>query len=103
MLLVAIAIYGPTSVARLAREMVMDPSTLARNLRPLERDGLIERTGGGGNRGRQISLSATGRDTVRDAVPLWRAAQSHFLERFGETAWPDTLVMLSRAVGATRA
>lgn len=101
-ILVAIAVYGPSSVARLAREMVMDPSTMARNLRPLETAGLVERTRSRGVRGRHVLLTETGRRALESAMPFWESAQDQFIDRFGRDTWATLAPLLGRAVTATR-
>lgn len=75
---------GPMTVNQIARELVMDRTTLTRNLKPLERDTLV--TSGPSEhdkRERVILLSPAGRDKVKAALPLWRRAQQDFEQRFG--------------------
>ncbi|MDC0710448.1 MarR family winged helix-turn-helix transcriptional regulator [Stigmatella sp. ncwal1] len=75
----------PPSMAELAEALVTDRSALGHNLRPLEREGLIElREGTGDRRKRQVVMTARGRALFTKALPLWQAAQTRFQEVFGE-------------------
>src|SRR5215469_6523803 len=59
--LVAIAVEGAMSITALAKFMIMDRSTLTRNLRPLEQEGLVAV-------GRSIAaLEASSRDLAAQA------------------------------------
>jgi DNA-binding MarR family transcriptional regulator len=79
----ALADRPPQTVGELAEHMVMDRTTLARNLKPLERDGLVAITVGDDRRERRVALSARGRDKLAEAMPYWRTAQKRFEQRFG--------------------
>jgi DNA-binding MarR family transcriptional regulator len=92
---------GPMTVKQIARELVMDRTTLTRNLKPLERDELVQSAPSAlDRRERVIELSPAGKDKVKAAVPLWRKAQQDFEARFG-TARASDLREVLRAVVAT--
>lgn len=75
---------GPASVNQLARTMVMDRTTLARNLQPLVRDELVVINSGElDRRERVIALTERGRELVTAALPAWERAQQLFAERYG--------------------
>jgi DNA-binding MarR family transcriptional regulator len=75
---------GPSSVNQLARTMVMDRTTLARNLQPLVRDQLVEiKPGEQDRRERVIALTERGLELVNGAMPAWERAQQLFAEHFG--------------------
>lgn len=99
-ILVTVAIHGPASVAKLSRELVMDPSTLARNLQPLLQLELIEKTPGPTGNRKLISLSDSGTEAITRAMPLWEAAQKRLLQHFGSQQWPMFVSFLSQAVAA---
>ncbi len=99
-ILITVAGHGPASVAKLSRELVMDPSTLARNLQPLVQQGLIEKTPGPTGNRKLISLSEDGTAAVARAIPLWEAAQKRLLQHFGSQRWPMFMSFLSQAVAA---
>jgi DNA-binding MarR family transcriptional regulator len=65
--------------------MVMDRTTLTRNLAPLERDGLVQVVAAEGDRRRKVlSLTSAGTQRLADARPQWRRAQSAFERHFGD-------------------
>lgn len=75
---------GSVGVAALAQAMVMDRTTLTRNLAPLERAGLVEIVPGKDDRRRKdLALTPAGRDKLKAARPHWRRAQAAFEKHFG--------------------
>ncbi|MEN0075288.1 MAG: MarR family winged helix-turn-helix transcriptional regulator [Paracraurococcus sp.] len=78
---------GPSTINDLAEDLVMDRTTLGRNLRPLERDGLLAiATDPADRRRRALVLTETGQRRLAAAWPLWQAAQAEFDARFGAAA-----------------
>ena len=76
----------PPILAELAQALVMDRSSLGHNLRPLERDGLIElQEGQEDRRRRHIVLTRAGKTRFAAAKRLWLAAQERFNATFGES------------------
>jgi DNA-binding MarR family transcriptional regulator len=79
------SLEGPVTMCELASSMVMDRSTLGHNLRPLERDALLElhlvQTD---RRKRHVRLTRKGRGTLQRARRLWQAAERRIEEIFGE-------------------
>lgn len=75
---------GPMTINALARELVMDRTTLGRTMLPLERDGLIAiRDGTVDRRSKELHLTQAGAGRFRAALKLWTAAQIHFATTFG--------------------
>jgi len=75
---------GPMSINALAAELVMDRTTLGRNILPLQRDGLIEVAPGRADRRRhELRLTDAGLARQRSAAVHWVAAQKRFNEVFG--------------------
>ena len=76
---------GPMTINALARELVMDRTTLGRTMLPLERDGLIAvGTGAADRRSKQLHLTKAGADRLRAAAKHWNQAQARFAESFGD-------------------
>ena len=75
----------------------MERTTLVRNLRPLERDGLVEITGAGRGGRVNVSISAKGRKDLEKAMPAWRAAQQAVIKTLGAHRWSAILADLDRA------
>jgi DNA-binding MarR family transcriptional regulator len=77
---------GPTTINALAVELVMDRTTLGRNIRPLERDGLIAITPRRSDRRlKELRLTAAGERRVDEVRPAWIEAQQQFQSGFGAT------------------
>ena len=74
----------PVTVTHLAKSGVMDRTTLTRNLRPLEKQGLIRIEPGGDRRERQVRLTARGQHALAKAFPLWEKAQARVARGFGQ-------------------
>jgi DNA-binding MarR family transcriptional regulator len=76
---------GRVTIGTLAEQLLMDPTTLTRNLQPLHRQGLVviepDRRD---RRVRWVSLSDAGRQAFELARPAWRAAQNHVRKLIGE-------------------
>lgn len=74
----------PLTILELADELSMDRTTLARSLRPIERDGYIAiASGKKDRRNRIISITEQGKEKLDAATKLWRKAQAEFESRFG--------------------
>ncbi len=96
--LVAIGSGGPISVNQLADRIVMDRTTLTRNLKPLEREGLIAVRPGDDLRVREVSLTAKGRKTLERSYPLWERVQARLREQLGDPRVDKLLVDLQATV-----
>ena len=73
---------GPT-LKELAEASQLERSTLGRNVKVLEKLGLVKTKVGADARTRTIHLTRKGANAFRHAVPLWYGAQSELLERLG--------------------
>ena len=100
-LLVAIALVGEITITHLANELVMDRTTLTRNLKPLVKQGLLTTVTGKDRRTRIVTLTDAGRKALNQALPLWQKAQSLIIERLGRQNWRSLLENLSATVAAT--
>jgi len=82
-LMTLIATSADDRMAALATRAGLDPSTLSRNLRGLERDGLIEITTVEKDlRRRAVWLTEEGLRRLQGALPAWREAQARVAELF---------------------
>lgn len=83
-LLVAIALARAVPLTRLAEAIAMDRTTLARNLKPLEREHLIKvETSTEDRRVHLITLTAQGYQKVNEALPHWKQAQTQMMSLLG--------------------
>jgi DNA-binding MarR family transcriptional regulator len=74
-------------MAELSEWLGMERTTLLRNLRPLQRDGLVRAKGGG--RGGHVKLEITeeGRAALAKTLPAWRSAQDKVVAILGKERW----------------
>lgn len=89
--LIGLSLAGEVPLLRLARELGLDRTTLTRNLGPLERDGLVSSAPGRDQRVRLLRLTPAGRHALRQAYPLWEAAQRNVVDVLGEGTWKELL------------
>ena len=74
---------APVSVSELAAEIRLDRTTLVRNLKPLEQQGLIHDIAQSGTRNRQLCLTAAGRERIEQANAYWELAQKRIEAQLG--------------------
>jgi DNA-binding MarR family transcriptional regulator len=95
-------LLGPSSIARLARELVMDRSTLTRNLKPLLSMGLLRLSKPENGKHKSVELTEEGCLALAKAAPYWERAQTHLVTQFGPEQWGRIMSDLSAIVDATR-
>jgi DNA-binding MarR family transcriptional regulator len=93
-LLSAAAVAGTMPISRLAEEMAMDRTTLTRNLKPLENEGLLRVEAGKDRRVRNVTVTPEGEALLEKAAPLWRKAQTQMIDKLGDERWGDLLRQL---------
>jgi DNA-binding MarR family transcriptional regulator len=87
-LLTALYLSGEAPVSRLAELLDLDRTTMTRNLEPLEREGLIETDGAGGDRRvRLVRLTPRGARALDRGLPRWQGAQEKVKKRLGGVGW----------------
>jgi DNA-binding MarR family transcriptional regulator len=75
---------GPLTITALAAAMVMDRTTLSRNIRPLQREGLVAvASARRDQRSKELHLTEAGRERLRATLAAWREAQHRFDAVFG--------------------
>jgi len=78
-ILAHIARVRKQSIGETARHLVLDRSALAHNLKPLERDGLVQvKVDENDKRSRLVVLTEAGRAKVAEVIPLWKRAQDSY-------------------------
>jgi DNA-binding MarR family transcriptional regulator len=75
---------GRLSLSELGRLASLDRSTIGRNVKVLQRRGLIEVGPGDDHREATVALAEDGRAVLRKGAPLWRAAQARIEAKLGE-------------------
>jgi DNA-binding MarR family transcriptional regulator len=99
-LLALLRLAGPAPLTRLAEEAVMDRTTLARNLKVLQRDGLVRVLAGEDARVREVEITRTGVTKLEEAFPYWQRAQRSMARSLGARRMDRMLADLSTAVAA---
>jgi len=88
------------TMAALAEAIVVDRTTMAHNLQPLEREELVKiNVGENDRRSRVISLTENGRRRVSDGQAAWRRAQQEFEAKFGSNRATAMRQMMADVVG----
>jgi DNA-binding MarR family transcriptional regulator len=83
-ILIRLRLAGPMTINALAKALVMDRTTLGRNILPLEREGLIDVVSGRADRRSKIlRLTKAGAARLRAARAGWTQAQAKFEAAFG--------------------
>ena len=80
-----IQLSAPVSVSDLAVKTQLDRTTMVRNLRPLEEQGMVEDVSEPGTRNRQLVLTKYGAEKLRYADPMWKKAQGDVKKALGES------------------
>jgi len=92
---------GPLTINTLAKVMVMDRTTLGRNILPLERDGLIQIGPiASDRRAKELHLTNAGEKRLQAARKAWSQAQAQFETSFGTKRAAELRAML-RSVAAS--
>lgn len=98
-ILTAVAKFQPASISRIGDILVLDPTTLTRSLRLLQKQGLVEISPRSTRRHRFLNLTHAGAKSLALAIPLWRKVQAEFLSLMGGESWKafrDELERLSK-------
>src|SRR5215469_11512508 len=100
-ILAALNDMAPNTNNGMAKVMVMDRTTLGRNILPLERDGLVRiEAAARDRRAKEIFLTKAGAKRFQEALKQWSAAQRRFEDHFGPKRSTELRAMM-RAVVAT--
>ncbi|MCY1182777.1 homoprotocatechuate degradation operon regulator, HpaR [compost metagenome] len=83
------------SISCLAQAMGLDRSTLGRNLRPLQAEGLVSLGDDGADqRNRIVVLTAAGRQRLQQGEHAWHSAQQQVADRLGEERRAQLMALL---------
>ncbi len=90
------------NMAELSDWLGMERTTLVRNLRPLQRDGLVQISGGGRGRLVELAITAKGRKQIEKLAPAWKSAQCAAVKTLGEKRWSAILTDLETAASSLK-
>ncbi len=102
-LLTQLAQTDGITAAEIGIELDIEKSTLSRNLKRLLALGHINMDPPAGRRGRGLHLTPRGQSVIRDAFPVWQAAQRRATDVMGKDSRDtlDTLLMQAEKLAAT--
>lgn len=99
-LLVVTRAMEPIAISKMADVLVMDRTTLTRNLKPLEREGWVSvKQSRQDKRAREVSLTKKGVKHLEQALPLWQEAQRRVRESLGDNRLDRIIEDLTAVVG----
>jgi len=93
---------APITINRLAKIMILDRTTLTRNLELLIKQRLIHIEAGEDRRMRRVSLTEEGEQTLQGAWPLWQTAQARVEQALSRERLDKLLAELSAVVAIIR-
>jgi DNA-binding MarR family transcriptional regulator len=99
-LLIAVEEGSAKSLTALADMLALERSSLVRNVKLLEDEGLIEAAPSGEGRSLGLKLTKAGRKKLTQALPLWREAQTHVEDALGQN-WPAVKKSLHQLIQKT--
>ena len=102
-LLVEIASSDSKTLSEIAASLIMDRTTLTRNLKPLQKAGYIANTKTVDKRSKSYVLTDKGRKVVEDATPLWQEAQDKIIRAFGHHEYKALCEELEKLLKVTSA
>jgi DNA-binding MarR family transcriptional regulator len=97
-ILVGIAKHQPVAIGALAEVLILDPTTLTRSLRLLEKERLITISERSTMRQRFVSMTPKGERALERSVAAWRKAHERFLATVGPEHWDEMRSDLERLV-----
>lgn len=96
--LATLAEAAPVTIIRLAKILVMDRTTLTRNLELLTKQHLVRIEEGQDRRMRLVFLTQEGEQALRRAWPLWQEAQARIERALGRERFEGLLTDLSAVI-----
>ncbi|MGI9378926.1 MAG: MarR family winged helix-turn-helix transcriptional regulator [Methyloligellaceae bacterium] len=97
-LLAMISGMGPITITQLSKQMVMDRTTLTRNLKPLISLDYVRMAVGEDRRQRSVELTPEGHNCLEKATSLWADVQKDVAASLGSKKWNDLMKSLGDAI-----
>ena len=101
-LLVALKLNDQVLLTELAEQIVMDRTTLTRNLEVMEKQGLVNVSEGEDRRTRIVSITEKGLATLLEAYPLWHKAQEHIADTMQDRRMENLLADIDELIKITQ-
>lgn len=90
-LLAAISSNDKVTITELSKALIMDRTTLTRNLHPLQKNGWVEVIPGEDKRTRILSLTRPGKKLLKEAMTHWSQVQKQVVKTLGKRNWEELL------------
>ena len=100
-LLVAYVLPEP-NMTSMSKMLAMDRTTLTRNLKVLEREGLLKIRPGKDQRKKVIHLTDGARASLKKGIPLWEEAQAKIMGHLDSINWDGLMKDLRRISASGR-
>jgi DNA-binding MarR family transcriptional regulator len=97
-ILILLALNDSLAVTRLANLLVMDRTTLTKNLKPLQKRGLVRSVTGPDRRKTLLRITPAGEAKVARAHPYWSKAQMQIVHGLGAEQWEQMRKRLGHVV-----
>lgn len=97
-LLAAVSSKENVAITELSKALVMDRTTLTRNLKPLQKSGWVEVLPGLDKRTKALSLTRSGKKVLKQAMIHWKEVQNEVVMALGNGNWELLLDNLSSTV-----
>ena len=101
-LLMTIKSFERATISKLAKWTIMDRTTVTRNLKVLEKKGLVKIQLGEDQRKKVVTITDKGIDALLSGYPFWEEAQHHVAEIIGEDKSNHIVKELSDMVSMLR-
>lgn len=101
-LMAMLAVTGPMTINRFAEHLLMDRTTLTRNLGPVTKQGWVRVAAGEDRRTRIVALTPEGEQVLERTLPLWKQAHAHMLNGLGKQHIDTLLTNLSALVALSQ-
>jgi DNA-binding MarR family transcriptional regulator len=102
-LMTAIATMPNRTLREIGEHLILDESTVTRNLTILERRNLVQAEGGRGRAGKRMSLTTEGEDLLLSAVAEWRRGNKALTDRVPHEVLDGGLAFLQAVAEASGA
>ena len=93
-MLAALAQTGPIPLTKLSSILGVERSALARNLKPLVRNGFVSTYTGDDKRVRMAKITRSGNAKLKKALPYWGKAQTRLAQELGSADAPQLVAIL---------
>jgi DNA-binding MarR family transcriptional regulator len=97
-----VAAREPVSMGEVAHALVMEKSTVTRNVAMLAEMGLLQTASGADVRQKLVSTTAPGRKAYAAALPRWEAAQRAVAKALGDSAFASLVTGTKRIAEVLR-